>query len=328
MSNQAFDRTTIITGPAVISIRSHLYYTEGNIKETLKRKVWSPKTAVFGELGARLVSDHYELEFTPAPLLSYAGTVYTPVSNLGTLAGCIGTSIFGATDSPTFIQTRAGQLITYANGAVTKLPNLFLGVGKPFFAGGMTVACIGKLATDPGLAGYFNTVAATVFADTSFATGTIREALYTAAFGSNYPLLFSEEGFEVTVGLKVKEQEVNGFGVQDITLEDVNVEASFKPLNLTEADFYRICNSQSDVVTVPPTAGAVVALLPGQEIGTTGQDLVIAGSPATLTLTQAGITDVEKQYDAVVKRGGPLKFKAAKTFTTGAMNPPLILTIN
>ena len=312
-----FDRTTLIVGPAVISIKGHLYYTEGNIVERLKRTVWQPKTAVFGELGARKISDHFEIEFTPAPLLSYAGTVFTPMSAIGTLATSIGTSIFGATDSPLIIQTRAGETITYANGGITKMPNIHLGVGKPFFAGTMTAACIGKLTTAPDNTAYFNAVTATAFSDATFATSTIKEGLYSAAFGSTYPTLYSEDGFEVTVGLKTKEQLVNGFGVQDITLEDVSVECSFKPVNLTEAGFYAIAGVQD-----------TTAILPGAEIGTSGQNLIITGTPAVVTLTQAGITDVEKQYDAVIKRGGPLKFKAAKTFTTGAMNPPLTVTIN
>ena len=317
MSNPTFDRTTIIVGPAVVSIKNHLYYTEGNIVERLKRTVWQPKTAVFGELGARKISDHFEIEFTPAALLTYAGNVFTPMSAIGTLATSIGTSIFGAMDTATFIQTRAGKKIAYANGAITKMPNIFLGVGKPFFAGSMTAACIGKLDTDPATAGYFNALTTTAFSDTSFATTTIKEGLYSAAFGSSYPTIYSEDGFEITVGIKVKEQLVNGFGVQDITLEDVSVECSFKPVNFIESDYYTIAGTQE-----------TTAILPGSEIGTIGQDLIISGPPATVTLTQAGITDVEKQYDAVIKRGGPLKFKAAKTFTGGAMNPPLVVTIS
>ncbi len=296
-------RPDIISGPAIISFDSYSYYTEGDIAVKLNREVTDIKTSMHGKIDERLKSQSVEISFTPAGEAENIAK-YFPygVSN-------IGAKLFTATDKPLEILTLAGEKITWHAAALTKMPPLRLGVGNTLF-GDMAFTCLGKDNTEPTNAAYFKSVASQVFSNTDFDETKIVTNRYTAAYGAApYAAMHSLEGFEIEIGMELRNQMVDSFGLTNIILAGLTATARFTPAGLTEA--------QVDTLLALQDTGAV---LPGESLAKAGTDLVITGGDVSATVHKAGAKIVETKYGMESERHGQLEFMARRSWTAGAAN--------
>lgn len=299
---------TIIQGPAIVIFKGLSYYFKGGLKRSIKRSTFDVESDAHGKVDTRLKDSMVELSGTPA------GQITTDV-NLAkmfpyTLAD-IGKSIFGSSDSSLVIHTLDGNTITYARGAISRLPLLRLKPTDTLF-GDITFTCLGERAVQPTAAGYFSTLASAAFSDATFDGDTIKTARYQAAWGVSapYDVMGSKDGFEFELGLDLVPVSVDDFGVVDMTLKSISGMARFAPASLTEA--------QVDTLLALQDTDAV---LPGQSVAKGNKDLVISSDVFSATLHKCGPVEMESTFTVGDHRHGTIAFAARRTWTSGAANP-------
>lgn len=298
---------SIIQGPAIVIFNGQSYYFKGGIKRSVKRATFDVESDAAGFSDRRLKSTMVEISGTPAGQL----TTDAAFGKLFPYAVTdIGKSVFGNADAPLVIHTKAGQTITYARAALTKLPGLRLKPTDTLF-GDITFTCLGKSTVQPTAAGSFNAVASSAFTDATFDGDTIKTARYQAAWGAApYDVMGSKEGFEIDIAMDLQPIEVDDFGVVDMVLKSLVATAKFAPSNLTEDQVNTLLATQdADVV------------LPGQSLAKAGRDLVISSDVFAATLYKAGPVDADSSFDVGQHRHGDITWVSRRSWTAGTANP-------
>lgn len=298
----AFDPTTFIAGPAIVTYNGATYYSKGNIGLKINRETWDVLTSMHGRIDQRLKAISAEISFQPAG----------EVENLAKLfpydAADIGASIFPAVDLPLVIWTLAGQKYTFARAALIKMPPLKLAATDTAF-GEVTFLCLVKSNTAPTVEDAFVKIEVAAFADTTFSETTIKSPGYTAAYGTSFTAMESLNGFSVDLGMDIIRDYVDRIGLIGARLKSLTAAARFTPVGLTEALWHTLC--------VHDGAGALV---PGESLSKSDTDLIITGTGLIVTIHKAGI-----QADALNfgddPRIGELVFTHKRTWTIGAANP-------
>ena len=300
-----FNPVNYIAGPAIITFDSQVYYSQGDVMVKSRLETWNVNTSMHGQIDERLKSRAYEISFTPAGEIEGL-TKYFPYA-----VGNIGASIFSASDKALTIQTLAGQLYTFSRAAMIKMPSLTMGAGKTAF-GDMTFLALLKTSTEATDAAAFLAIAATAFADTAFDETKITSPGYTAAYGTSpYAAMESVDGFTVEIGMGIKYDSVDRYGIVNARLTSLTASARFTPVGLTEAEW--------ETLVLPDGATAV---LPGQSLSKAGTDLVISKASTYLkcTIFKAGIKDHGLTFGEG-PRLGELVFTSKRTWTAGVANP-------
>lgn len=299
----SIDRTTIITGPALVTFGGQSFWSKGDV--TLKPIVdkFAVTTAAFGEVEGRINDKRIEVQFEPEGRFT-AGL-------LGVLfpyaATSIGASIYGASDRALVIHSRAGTKITVPNASLTKLPNLRFGVGQTI-TGSVTFTGLLKKETAPETAGAYWVVATEVYpGDTGFTTSDILTKAYSSVWGGSAPWssFLTEGGWDVQFDLSLAPQKVDGLGTVDMTIQEIKVSATAIPVGPTEAQ-------------------VLAAMQQNQAMGTsyaTADDLVISATGAYFSLANAGLMEADLGWGAQRKRIGPCKWQATRTVTSGVADP-------
>jgi len=314
-----FDRTQVIQGPAIISFKGYTYYTQGDITVENTRETWEPKTSIYGALTKRASSSPVtKITFTPAG----AADDPTKYINVFTPAN-IGQLLFGATDFPVTIQTIAGKLITWKAGAITKAPDLILSTLKTLW-GPMEISCIGAKATaltDPAVQSTFTSSA---FADTSFDSSKVTSAAYQAALGSlssPFDAIVTEDGFTVSNNMTVNPVRIANYGIVNWVISEVIASVKFIPANCDDDSLWTLFQLQGSN-----------AILPGGDVASLNQDLVITGgtSPTAVscTIAKVGPDKSTSRYGLAVLRAGEVELFARKSFTSGVLIPQISLTFS
>lgn len=297
------DRTTILTGPALVTYGGQSFWSAGDV--TLKPVTTRTdiNTAAFGKVDSRLQDKKIEVSFEPSGRFT-AGLlgVLFPYAAMN-----IGTSIYGATDSELVVHSRAGTKITLPNAALTQLPNLRLGVGKTING---QVTFTGLLANDtaPETSGAYYVVAPAAYpGDTGFNVADIKTLAYDAAWGTETPWdsFATQEGWDISFNLQLAPQMVDGLGTVDMTLQELSVEATAIPVGPSEAQ-------------------ALAAMQQDQAMGSstaTSDKLIISGAGVYFSLANAGMTEAELGYGSQRKRLGQCKWMATRSVTAGLPDP-------
>lgn len=317
-----FDRTTVIMGPAIVTFNGYTYYTQANILVESTRETWEPATSIYGALTKRARGQAVtKITFTPVGALEQPTkyiTMYTPAS--------VGTVLFGTTDLPVVIQTLAGKQITWQSGAVSRPADLILSAQKTAW-GPIEMMCIGKKATaltDPAVMAVISSLA---FADTSFNSATVSSAPYTAALGAlaaPFNGILSEDGFTISNNVTTAPRPIDSYGIVNWMITQVMASIRFVPANCDDADLWNLFQLQGST-----------AILPGQDVASLGQDLVITGgttpTSVSCTLKNVGPDKTTSRYGLNELRAGEVEMFSRKTITSGSgggPQPQLILTFS
>lgn len=299
----SIDRTTIITGPALVTFGGQSFWSKGDV--TLKPIVdkFAIPTAAFGDVDGRIQDKRVEVQFEPegrftagllAVLFPYAATN-------------IGASIYGSTDRALVIHSRAGTKITVPNASITKLPNLRFGVGQTI-TGSITFTGLLKKSTAPEAAGAYWVVASEAYpGDTGFATSDILTKAYASVWGGSAPWssFLTEKGWDVSFDLSLEAQKVDGLGTVDMTIKELKVTATSIPVGPTEAQ-------------------VLTAMQQEQVMGSsyaTANDLVISATGVYFSLAKAGLMEADLGWGSSRKRIGSCKWMATRTVTSGVPDP-------
>ena len=302
----AFDASTLIGGPAIITFDSAVIYTEGDIEVTIKRETRERSVSAFGSLGKILLDVSVELKFRPAQ--------YKNLDKLFPhLATARGTRVFGSTDKAIVVQSiTEGNKYTYARGAVTGIAPLNMGVSKDGLIGDMTLTALKANATNLHGANSIVAVASQSFSDTSFDPTKLFDVPYSVAYGSSpFDAMDTAEGVDVAFDLKLEPVVTDQGGLVDMRLDDIMVKATFEPRGISHANFLTLLAMQGSGVKRGTFLGP-----------NSSTDLVIAGDTAgqpKVTLYKAYIDeDSAARWGATSDYQGKVTFVASRRISTGA----------
>lgn len=296
---------TIIAGPAIVTFNSQTYYSESDIVVNFKRDTFAVKTSLHGTVDTRLTSAMAEITFKPV------GALDTVAKYIAYAATQVGSMLIDQTTPKTVvIWGKDGKKMTWASGFISKLPSFDLSATKTAI-GSMTITCFASPSVALTNAAAWNTAASASLADTSFDETKILTGAYTAALGSVFTGLASEDGFTFEPIMSVSMKRVDNFGYVNALLNDLTYAVRFKPVGLTEAELWAALKLQDTSAIVP---GASVC---------SADDLVISAGAVSFTLADAGIVSAVTQYGLESLRLGEVAFVNRKTFTTGVMNAPI-----
>lgn len=268
MPTSDFSKITV-GGPCKITDVSTVIYTEGNTTITPKPVYREIPNALTSKEDQVLVGLTYEIDFTPKSIWSSgyrAALLPTAYTNMGVGGG----RIIGAANRAVTVLGSDGEQHAFTRAALTKLPNLFHGLGKSLYG---AVQYTGFLGSGKALddADAFVVVSTGVSWDQSdFPTGH-QEAECQASWGAvtGFTSMFAEEGFELQ---------------HDLELADV------KQGNIVVDK--RIVGYRGMMVFKPegPTTAQLVGKFPGtigSRLSTSAADLVVTGSGISTTLKSA-----------------------------------------
>lgn len=299
----SINRTTIITGPARITFGGQTFWSKGDITLTPTNTRFDVETSAFGRVDSRFSSKTIEVSFEPDGRFTAAlAGVLWPYA-----ATSIGASIYGATDRALVINGRDGVQVTVHNAALTEMPSIRLGVAQTIQGDCKFVGLLAN-SKDPTAADAYYTIASVAYpGDTGWAVSDIKTLAYSSAWGATAPWnsFLTEEGWEIGFDLSLSEQIVDGLGVVDMTLQNLQVTAQCIPVGPTMAN-------------VLEKMGHTQAL--GSSIAAQGADLKVNATGIFVEVRGASIVETDMGWGPERKRVGQTTWEATRSVTAGSPN--------
>ena len=243
------DRTLIIKGPAKIVHDSATIFSIDDIRVRWITEYFDVQSSAFGRLKRRVKTRRIEVDVTP---FSWADlTKLLPYATKQ-----IGDTLFGATDKALVITPRNGAPLTLANAMVTQLPGIVLSVDKPILRPmKFTGLCANN--TDPSVEANWFALAASAADVALTGLGAIPpNCLYSMAYKSVTER--SEEGFAIDINLGLTPDVVDGDGIVNYRVKELEASLKFKPSPKTEAAYATLLGWSGKGIGADPTAGDAV----------------------------------------------------------------------
>lgn len=216
----------------------------------------------------------------------------------------VGTNIFGTADNPFVVLAKDGSRITYPNAQVTKMMDLYLGIGSELFAAALEVTCLIKNGANPEDAGAYFTRDSAAYSETTFSLANFKKTRWTGAWGTvtGFGAMVPQKGVNISWKADLQPDPIEGLGTVSMYIGQGGMTANTK------------------CVPIGPTAAQVDA---AQNVGTAHGSLLSAGA-ADLTWTGAsGGSVVLKGAGIVSSQGGfgikPLRVNEVEWETTRAI---------
>ena len=276
-------RQSIIRGPGTVAFGGVKFFDASGITAEIDSATQEVPSSIIGKLDTIKTDQTGKVTLTPVGNLSEAllGVLFpawmqTPV---------IGTSLFGTTDAPLVISSRAGTKLTFAAAALTKCPDLLLSPVKTAFGQMEFTALLpnGKLPDPPreGLTGFH----------------------YSGTYGQ-LVIPDTKDGWTVAFDLQLDPVTTDSQGTIDYTLGGIGVTAKCTPLGLTEDQIL-----------------AALPVLRGRGASIAGaNDLVIeATGGLSVTLKCASLVTGPLNWGATALRAGEIGFTANIDPTDGSL---------
>ena len=259
-----------IGGPCKVTIGSTVFYTEGNAQLEPVFNLRDIPSSAGGEQDKIATDLHWKLSFTPKSVYSatIAGVLIPSSYTNFTVAGGrmigaanVAVTVLGA-DGDQYVLTRAG---------VTKMPDVWFGLGKSIWGPVEVTAYLGTGDTFAGATSYFTYTTGVSWSQSDFPTGH-QEAECTLAWGSvtGWDTVFAEDGFQLTHELKT-EPIKQGNVVIDQKILSYRAMLKFKPQEPTSAQLL----AALPTVGVRLSANANNAVLTGAGITFTGANMAL-----------------------------------------------------
>jgi hypothetical protein len=298
----SINRTSIITGPCLVTYGGQTFWSKGDVSYKLIVDRFAVNTSAFGEVDGRTKDKRVEISFEPdGRFTSGLAAVLWPYA-----ATAIGASVYGASDNALVINGRDGIRLTVPNAAVTKMPNLRLGVAQTL-QGSVTFTGLLKNSTAPEAAGAYYVIDASAYpGDTGWSRADIKTLAYDSAWGSSpWDSFLTQEGWEIEFDLQLAAQMVDGLGTPDMSLQELTVKATAIPVGPTLAQLHAAMHQNT-------AFGSSMA---------TANDLIISASGVYVSLLNAGLIDMNAAWGSEAKRLGACQWQANRTVTAGVPDP-------
>ena len=298
------NRTTILTGPAIIQYAGSTFWSKGDVVVTPTIKTFDIMTSAFGKVDKRVNDRSIDVSFEPSGAFNATlAAVLWPYASLA-----IGSSIVGSTDRPLIVWTRDGKKLTINNAVLTGMPPLSVSVGKTLIG---SVKFTGILAnsTDPSAAdAYYTLTTATYPGDMGFAVSDIKTFAVASAWGSSgaWASFLTEGGWDISFAIQTKEQLVDGLGTVDYLLSGLTVTAKAIPVGPAESDI---------MAAISPNVSL------GNSVAAASNPLNISATGFYVRVYNAAITAAGMAYGADKKRLAATTWEATRTVTAGTADP-------
>ncbi|HWD18142.1 MAG TPA: hypothetical protein VHB20_02595 [Verrucomicrobiae bacterium] len=285
----SINRSTLTRGPAYASFNSASFHFSGDSKIELAPVTQEVRAALYGKIDETVSDLLVKCTGTPVTWTSLA-VLFPWVSP------SIGQRLFGDSDKPLVWASNNGDVLTVANAAVTKMPDLTLGVEKDAL-GPMEFTGLVANGADPEAAGSYYAIATgqSFTAPTLDVTKLTRQR-YTAAWGSlaGFGNFQAQEHWTISHELELAPVKIQGRTV-DMTVVSYRCLAKCKPAEPTLANI--------DAALLIQGTGAKH----GRRLSANAADLVITGQNlVSITLKNAALKTAGFVFGGKPLRNGEL----------------------
>jgi hypothetical protein len=304
---------TIYMGAAHILFDTSKYlWAEGNVQVKLVRKELDNQVAGFGKVSSPSTDETIEITFQPsnrinADILTFLyGSVFSALP---------GTSYFGSTDTVVKVHTMAGRALTIANCKPTTFPALNFGVGVKRFGGPVTLTGILKRNTTRGTANALFTpwadLAFSVEPDEADYPQSYCQATWASIAGTN---LHAMDAWVFNPRIELRPFYLPNLGTVDYRIDNVEVEVTATPANLTEAQLW-----ETYMLGTSRLLGKTIA----------GGDLTLAEDNPGLTavVKNAIIVPPTSVFDTQNPIAGSCSWVSRRKATAGSWDPAATLAV-
>jgi len=302
-------RQNIYRGPGRLTLGSTVIDTKDGIALTQDGATDDITSDLSGFLGN--IRTEFALNVAATPYGRITKTLLDELYPAWMRTPVIGSSVYGASDTPCVIQSRAGMKLTLFCAAVTAPPPLVLSTVQTAF-GQMQIAAIlanGKL---PGEADALVKVEAAAWSGDVQQERPQTGGQYTATLGNAITFGDTLNGFNVEFAPTMEPVQSDNGGTIDYTFGGIRPAARFQPLDKSEADIIGLLGLNK----------------PRGSFTGSGLDLVIAGTTGlTLTLRNVDVVQGPLNWGVTALRAGDLLVQASPDPVTGqvfdiAYTPP------
>lgn len=300
-------RENVIVGPGRVvynygDVAEVVFHSKEGITSALETTTEKPPSDIFGKLGSRLVDQIGKTTFNPVGVLS--AEILARLFPAAYTTPAIGASLFGASDVPIGVHSKAGTLVTWVNGAFTNMPAIMLSARKTAL-GSCEITHLLKNNTARTAANAMHSDPASVaYSDAGFAESDMKMVPYIGTWGaiSGFTSIQASEGWTITPTLEIEFKASDDDGTYDAFLKSVEISAKCRPLGLSEANILANLPSGQNIGSVPSNAA----------------DLTIAGTGGlTVVLKNATLLEGPLQYGNTELRAGELMWTANPDVSAG-----------
>lgn len=311
MSATAFDRTTIKSGPAILTWNGgSIYFKEGLTAEE-GFTTFDVKTDAFAGADKRRDTLMATLKGVPSGQYTSLGVWFA------LLSAARGTRLHGASDKAAVIKWLDGDIWTYHNVGLAGMSDLMLSATKTIFDGPMTFEARTKNNTDPTAANSFVARTTGSFNDNTFSWDDIPTQIYTCAWGPDSPWdqFHTRDGVKLSAKPKWADLMVDALGVVDRELDDLEVTAQFTPAGIAQ--------SALDARLAMQNSSSAAR---GSRISTQAEDLIITGAGVYIAMRNAAMRKLPMQSGTQGKgRFGSVELVSSLQVTDGLPVAQLLL---
>jgi hypothetical protein len=227
----------------------------------------------------------------------------------------IGGRIFGNTDAPLQWVSNNGDVIVVRAAAVTKMPDLILGVEKPGIGAVEFSGVVGN-GLDPSASNsYYTMETGQTFSAPALAAAKIPRQKYTASWGSaaGFVNFQAQEAWTITHELKLAPVKIQG-RTADMKVTSYRAMAKCMPAEPTMANIDAALLAQ----------GAAAAH--GARLSSTAADLVITGAQTvSVTVKNAALKTAGFVFGGKALRNGEIGFVSTINASSGTATAALVL---
>jgi hypothetical protein len=300
-------RTTLLGGPAAVTFGGETVFAlEGilispavEFGDSIPVPVESDAQ---GEIDGTMAGAAVSIRFVPsAPL---AGLL----ALLPWTLGAPGTPLFGAGDAPLVLVAANGVRLTFAAAAVVQMPELRLGASEPV-AGAVTFLALGARAAGRMAANRVVTVDTAAVPLAPAGSPQLADDFSITWAAAPWVNLRALDGVRLSFALTTRPVTSDANGLLDLTLERLEVRASFVPASPGGP-------GEADLIAALQWQGA--QSLPGRALSQTGATLQIAGSAFSATLPLANVVAGGMSFEVGKPRVGEVTFLAERALLSVA----------
>lgn len=227
----------------------------------------------------------------------------------------IGQRIFGNADAPLQWLSNNGDAIAVRAGAVTKMPDLILGVEKAGIGPMEFCGVVGNGLEASASNSYYTIASGQGFAPPAVLTSKIPRQKYTAAWGSvaGFTSFQAQEEWTITHELKLAPVRIQGRTV-DMKILSYRCMAKCLPAEPTMANIDAALLAQGS------------AAMHGAKLSSTAADLVITGAQTvSVTVKNAALKTAGFVFGGKALRNGEIGFVSTINVSSGTATPALVL---
>jgi hypothetical protein len=284
-----------VGGPCKITDGSAVFYTEGAVTLEPQFVHRDIPSALGGDQDKVLVDLTWKIGFTPKSVYTSAlraVLVPTAFTNFTTA----GARIIGAANRTVTILGADGDQYALTRAQITKMPDMFLGLGKSLWGPVEYTAFLGHGKALADADAFFTASTGVSWSQSDFPT-THQEAECTLAWGAvtGWDTVFAEEGFQLSHELKLEPVKQGNITV-DMKVTGYRGMLKFKPQQ-------------------PTSAQLLTALAPviGTRLSSNANAAVVTGTGISVTLASAALYTGSYVFDSKLNRHGEFGLITALT---------------